>query len=139
MAMIAGVIGGVFSAIGAIQQAQATAAAANYNAKVAERNRRAVLAQTDNEVVDQQIKNRRMIGTIRASYGANGFEMTGTPLDVIADTTLEQSLDVAKIKYKGRMKAEGYTEEATLFRMEAKAASTAGFIGAGAALLGGFG
>lgn len=137
MAMAIGIVGGLVSAVGSIAQANAQAAAANYNAKVAERNRRAVLAQTDNEIVDQNIKNRRMLGTIRAAYGANGFEMGGSPMDVIADTTLEQSLDVAKIRYQGAMKAEGYSEQATLFRMEAKAAKTAGMFGAASGFLSG--
>ena len=138
MAMALGIVGGLISAVGSIAQANAAAASAKYNAAVAERNRRAVLAQTSGEIVDQQIKNRRMIGTIRAAYGANGFEMGGSPMDVIADTTLEQELDVAKVRFTGRMKAEGYTEQATLFKMEAKAAKTAGFIGAASGLLSGF-
>jgi hypothetical protein len=138
MAMALGLIGGVVSAIGSLAQAGAVQASAEYNAKVAERNRRAVLAQTDNEIVDQQIKHRRVLGQIRAAYGENGFEMSGSPLDVVADTTLEQSFDIAKLKYQGRMKAEGYTEQATLSRMEGKAAGTAGYIGAATGLLGGF-
>lgn len=137
MAMALGVVGGLISAVGSIAQANAAAASAKYNAAVAERNRRAVLAQTDNEVTDQQLKNRRMLGTIRAAYGANGFEMGGSPMDVIADTTLEQSLDIQKIKYVGKMKAEGYSEQATLFKMEAKAAKTAGFFGAASGLFSG--
>lgn len=137
MAMALGIVGGLISAVGSIAQASAASASAKYNAQVAERNKRAVTAQTINEVEDRRIKDRRVLGTIRAAYGANGFEMGGSPMDVIADTTLEQELDVAKVKYQGKMKAEGYGEQAVLFGMEAKAAKTAGWIGAASGLLGG--
>lgn len=137
MAMALGIVSGLVSAVGSIAQASAQAASAKYNAKVAERNKRAVTAQTINEVEDQRLRNRRTMGSIRAAYGANGFEMAGSPLDVISDTAVEQELDVAKIKYQGAMKAEGYSEQATLFKMEAKADTTAGFFGAASGLLGG--
>jgi len=137
MAMVLGIAGGVISAMGAIQAANAQAASAQYNAKVAESNRRAALRQTQVAVEDKQAENRRQLGSIRAAYGASGLMLDGSPLDVLEDTAQEQAFDVAKIRYKGKMQAEGYSEQAALYRLEAKSAKRAGWIGAGSALIGG--
>jgi hypothetical protein len=137
MAMALTLVGAVVSAAGAISQGNAQAAAANYNAKVAERNKVATLEQTYTEVENQRSKNRKMIGEMRSAYGANGLEMAGTPLDVISDTVAEQEYDVQKQKYVGRMKAMGFSEQAALSRMEAKSAKKAGYIGAASSLIGG--
>ncbi len=137
MAMAIGIIGGVISAIGSLQQANAQAASAEYNAKVAERNKRAVKNQTESEIEDRQVEHRRQLGSMRASYGASGLQMEGSPLDVLEDTATEQAFDISKIRYQGAMKAEGYSEQAALYKLEAKSAKTAGWIGAGSALIGG--
>lgn len=138
MTMVLGILGGVVSAMGSLASANAQAAAAKYNAQVAEQNKKSVLAQTSAEVEDQRAKNRKILGAMRAAYGANGLEMSGSPLDVTSDTTVDMEYDVAKQKYIGEMKAKGLQDQANLFRMEAKAAKTAGFIGAASGLLGGF-
>lgn len=137
MAMVLGIVGGAISALGAIQQGNAQAASAEYNAKVAKRNKSAVLAQTEAEIEDKKTENRRQLGSIRAAYGASGLMLDGSPLDVLEDTAVEQAYDVSKIRYQGAMKAEGYSEQAALFKLEAKSAKTAGWIGAGSAIIGG--
>lgn len=138
MAMVLSIVGGVVSAIGAMQAAGAQAAAAEYNAKVAERNRIATLQQADAEAVDKMKENRRVLGSIRANIGAAGIDLAGSPLDVIGDTAIEQNLDVAKIKYNGQVKAVGFEDAAVLDKMEASSARTAGFFNAASGLLGGF-
>lgn len=138
MAAALTIIGGVVSAVGAISQGNAAAAAADYNARVAERNRVAVIEQTYTEIEDQRAKDRKLLGAMRAAFGANGFEMSGSPLDVMSDTITEQNYDVAKQKYVGRMKAQGYSEQATLYRLEKKSAKSSGIIGAATSLIGGF-
>lgn len=139
MAMAIGVLGAVVSAVGQYTAMQAQAEAAEYNAEVAERNRRAVLGQTALDISDERLHNRRVIGSMRAAFGANGFAVAGSPLDVLSDTVQEQEYDIAKKDYAGKLKAEGYTEQANLYKMEADASRTAGVIGLASGLLGGFG
>ena len=136
MAMAIGIVGGIMSAVGSFVSMQAQAQAAEYNAKIAARNSRAVSMQTANEIDDTRVHNRRVIGMMRAAYGANGFDMAGSPMDVLSDTIETQEYDVAKIKYQGAMKAEGYTEQASLFKMEAKSAKVGAFMGLATGLLG---
>jgi len=138
MAFALAIVGGVISAVGAIQSANAQAAAAEYNAKVQERNKMAILAQTDQAVIDKKRENKRVSSLIRAQYGASGIELAGSPLDVIEDTSIEQELDVARVRYTGTLDAIGKGDAATLYRMEAKSVKTAGMFSAVGNILGGF-
>lgn len=153
--MALGVVGSLVSGITGMMaaQAQADAAAdaaeqnariADYNRKVAERNKNTVLAEADAAASDKQRDNRRVMSSIRASYGASGLSLEGSPLDVMTDTALEQELDVSRTRYKGQLQAIGYEDEgnnyklkAELHRMEAASASRAGSISAVGALFGG--
>jgi hypothetical protein len=147
------VISGVVGAIGAIASANAQAAAAEYNAKVQERN--SVIAEQDRQTdvhtarlaaEDTQRNNRRVLASMRAAYGTSGFEMAGSPLDVLEDTAIEQAMDVRRIESEGysrsregSIKSMGLREDANLKRMEGKAAKTAGYIGAAGAFFSGVG
>lgn len=153
IAAAASALSGVIGAIGAVQSANAQAAAAEYNAKIANRNeqiadqnRKQALETSRIEADDKRRDNRRVLAAMRAAYGSSGLEMAGSPLDVLEDTALEQELDVSRIQYEGRVRARegaiqmlGLREEATLSRMEAKNAKTAGYIGAAGALTSGIG
>jgi hypothetical protein len=144
LAIIGSVVSGVMGAIGAMQQANATANAADQNARIAEynrsvakRNASATLAATAQDMQDKQRQNARNLSSIRAAYGASGLALAGSPLDVLEDTALEQQLDVSKVGYKGELKAIGYKDEANNFamkaelsRMEADSARAAGPISA---------
>lgn len=139
MAMAIGILGAVVSGIGTYMQMQAQADAAEYNEAVANRNARAVTEQTSNDVQDKRLHDRRVLASMRAGYAQNGFEMAGSPMDVMSDTIFEQEYDTAKLKFEGKMKAVGYQEKAVLFDMEADAARTAGFIGLATGILSGSG
>ncbi len=120
-------LGGIIGAGGAKQQAEATAKAAYGNAQIldvraaeAERNRGIALANAQMEVRDARVKNRAVIGQVRAAYGASGFAMEGSPLDVIEATASEQELDVEKILYRGDLTSIGLTDQASSFRQQAQ-------------------
>jgi hypothetical protein len=136
--MLLSIAGGAIGAIGALQSANATAASADFNAEVAKDNATAIAHQTEATIRDKRVENRRTMGTLRASYGMSGLQLDGSPLDVLEDTAVEQAYDVAKIRYQGRVKAVGQSQQAALFKAEAKSAKKAGIIGAGSALIGGF-
>lgn len=137
MAVALALISGVVGAIGALQSAGAAAAAAKYNEQVAKRNARATMDQTLATIEDKTREHRRQLGALRTAYSANGLMFEGSPMDVLEDSSSELAYDVAKIKYQGKMKAEGYTEQAALFKLEGKAAKKEGFIGAATSMLSG--
>jgi len=139
VALVAGLqlAAGVVSGLGAVQQLNAQAAASEYNARVADRNARTVLQQTESEAESQRREGRRKLSAIRAQYGASGLTMEGSPLDVLEDSAMEVELDVQKTRYKGHMEALGYTEKAKLSRLQAESAKDARALSFTSQLLGG--
>jgi DNA primase len=136
-------------------QAQATIAniqAANFNADLLEQN--AVIAAEQGRVAQeaQQRQASRQIGSMIAAYGASGVQVdTGSPLDVLADSARMAELDRLTIGYNTELEVRNYQTQAQLQRMTAqqgvlaaatynsaaRAASTSGYINAGAAALSG--
>lgn len=133
------VIGGVVQAAGAMQQAQAEAQAHEYNAAVATRNERIIGQQAKAAKEDQRLENRRVYSTIRSMYGMSGVSMTGSALDVMADTHREQLLDVKRIGYRGKLAQIEERDKRNLELMGAESAQAAGGISAISAILGGIG
>ncbi len=121
------VVGGVVSAIGAKQQADAQANAANYNAAVA-RNA-ALFAQQQGEVNAQAADRRTaaMIGRQRAAYAAGNLDVnTGSPLDIQADTADMGRLNSLTIRNNAARQAYGYQANANLDAASASNYETAG-------------
>jgi hypothetical protein len=140
MAMMGGIMsmaGGMVGAQGAMQEAEAKAKAAEYNAQVADRNRKIIKDQTQAAMADKRSENRRIIHSFRASYGASGIDMSGSAVDVIHDTAIEQFLDLRRIKYIGKIKMIEQKDTANLARMEATADMQAGRISALSSVLNG--
>jgi hypothetical protein len=133
------VVGGVVGAAGAMQEAQAVAASHEYNAAVAERNQKVIAQQTHQVKKDTKLDNRREKWGIRAKYAANNLGMTGSAMDVMADSMRTQALNVRRIEYKGQLLELEQEDTATLELMSASAARTAGTISAASSILGGLG
>lgn len=149
-ALIGGtIVSGLVSAAGAISSANASAAAAKRDAAISERNK--ILADQDRQQAvrtadiaaeDKRRENRRLLATMKASYGSTGLELTGSPLDVLADTSEEMALDERRISYEGKVKnREGalqmlyLQEDADSSRMKAKTYKRAGMLSAVSSLV----
>lgn len=144
----------VIGAAGQVQQAQAQAQAAEYNAKVADMNatlseRRAKDAIERGAVEEQKkrLEVQRLLGTQTAAMAANGVDLTfGSPLDILVDTAVLGELDALTIRtnfareaYDRKVDAVNQRAGATLNRMEAENARTAGYLNAAGTVLGGIG
>jgi len=129
MAMALTIVGSVVGAIGSIVSGMAAASAANYNAKVQERNAAAAIEQGGADVEAERRDALRRQGQIRASYGASGMALAGSALDVFEDQVAEDELAVKNIRYKAQVRSTGHQDQAKLDRAEARNASTAGLIG----------
>lgn len=146
-------IGGtLLSAVGQIQQGNAAAEASRYNAKVSEMNatmseRRAkdALARGAREEQQKRQQVAQLKGKQIAASAANGVDLTfGSPLDTITDTAVLGELDALTIRkntanenYDYRVQAVNGRADAALSRMNADASQTAGYLNAGATILGG--
>ena len=144
----------VIGAAGQIQQGKAQAAASNYNAKVAEMNatladRRARDALERGKIEEQQKRQEisQLKGRQKAAMAANGVDLTfGSPLDTIVDTAVLGELDALTVRrnaareaYDHEVQGVNNRSDATLNRMNAKAAKTGGYLAAAGTVLGGAG
>lgn len=146
--------GTALGAVGQVQQGQAAAASARYNAKVADMNaqiseRRARDALERGKLEEQKKRTQvqQVIGRQKAAMAANGVDVGfGSPLDVLVDTATLGEVDALTIRsntareaYDFKVQAANGRADANLSRMNASSASTAGFLNAGATLLTGAG
>lgn len=150
---MAALITGVSTVIGMVGKAQEGAAAeaqGEYNAQLAERDigivdedRKITANQTLADTQDLQRSHSRDRSAMRASFGTSGLDFSGSILDVLADTSSEQALDVERVRFEGHMqnrnsalKQLGLKEEANISRMQGqqrKAASGTAALGVGLA------
>lgn len=137
---------------GAIQQGQAQAASARYNAQVAEMNARMAdraakdaLERGKLEEQKQREKTAQIIGQQRAGMAANGLDLSfGSPLDTLVDTATLGELDALTIRantYRDerdiRQQGANYRGQAGMYRAGASSALSGGYLNAAGTLLGG--
>lgn len=119
-------VGAVTSAVGAYQQGQAQANAADYNAQVDSINKGLALQ-------DQSRQSYLAQGRAIAGYGASGVQTSsGSPVDVLADSVAQSVLDRAKISYN-------YDSRINLDRAQADNYRTSSLLNAAGAGLRGIG
>jgi hypothetical protein len=105
--------------------AKAARQTAEYNAKVAENE--AILlerAKVDEEKRLRQ-SSRRLAATQRVATAASGIEMSGSPLQALADTYFNTEMDALRIQYASEIEQTGKLAEAALTRASGAARSAA--------------
>lgn len=152
MAIAATVGSTAMSAIGSIQQGKAASAAAGYNAKVAAQNAELARqnasfagAQGEQNVAAQQAENKAKLAAIEAQQGASGVDVNSGSFSQVRQSASKLGmLNALNIRSEAARKAYGFQTEATnydakgrLIKAQGKAARTAGYINAGATILGG--
>ena len=133
--------------VSAIGQANAQNAAAKSAANVAMSNKLAADQDRQQNIRNAQIAgedearaNRRRLADMRASMGSSGLEFGGSPLDALADSSIEMALDQRRTEYggyianrNGAIQMRNFDDEAAA----ARASKTSPWMSAGAALLSG--
>lgn len=117
------VVTAVVGAAGQVQAGKAQKAMADFNARSQEE---ASKYNADR----QQDRSTRLLGTARVNINKSGLQMSGSPLDVLADSATEAELDRQAILRMGNNQAE-------LSRMQGRQAQRAGYFGAATTLLSG--
>lgn len=137
MAMMA--VGTLMSAASQAQQARDAKKAADFNASIAERNAGIARQQAAQDAMLQQRQARQQFGAATAAYGASGVTLEGSPLDVLEASAASAELDRQTILYKGELRAMGYTDDATISRVQGQSAYNYGMGQAASTLLKGAG
>lgn len=123
------------TAASSIQQGRQAQASAQFNSDMMNRN--ATIARQ--QAAAEEEKHRRLgymrQGAARAAYGASGVAMEGSPLDVLEQSAAQEELDALNIRYRGEIGAQSAEGQGQLSRMRGEAASQAGYMGAGSAIL----
>ena len=151
LALIGTALAGVMSAVSSYQQGKNAERMAEYNAAVAENQAQwdeyyaaqqaqsarqqaewaeynAYLAEQE-AAVNKSKKEReteRLISAQRARYGKSGVQLTGSPLEVIAETAIEGEYDALTLEYEGDVEAWNWRKKALTYESEATAAEIEG-------------
>lgn len=130
--------GTVLNAYGQYKQGQDVKEVYDYNEELAKFE--AKYSQERADIETEQLKRdvTRYIGTQRAIQGASGTVVdTGSNLDAVIATEKEAAIDAAIIRRGAQVEQELALKRAKTLDKQGAAASTAGFINAGATLLSG--
>lgn len=101
--------------------AKAARQTAEYNAKVRENEAILVARQKVEEEANLRKQSKRLASTQRVATAASGIQMSGSPLQALADTYFNTEMDALKIQYSADVAATAAEAEATLARAEGRA------------------
>lgn len=92
----------------------------------------AALVRRQGRIEGEKIRRtgRRVLGDMRASYGASGVTMDGSPSDVVAASVMEIERDVINNTFSRELEAMGFDISANAYGRQARDSRTAGFVGA---------
>lgn len=144
------VVSALASAKGAADSAGAVGSQANYNAGIADTNRRVAewqAADATNRGRDEaqrvQGEGRKLQGAQAAQFAANGINIaSGTPEAIIDETALNANIDALTIRdnaekesFKYRVAAQNFAAESAFQTQKARDARKAGRLGVFSSLL----
>ena len=115
IAMMAMGASSLVSASGSLQEGQAAEETGEYNAAVARQSAQASIEKADYDETIHREKVRKLLSSQRASYGAAGVDMAGSPLLVLEDTAAQGEMDALAIRYGGKVEAGQKLSQAELF------------------------
>lgn len=150
--LAAAAIGTGVSTYGSIEQGQASARMANYQAAVAQvnnqiakQNAQQATAAGNTQVENQEMQTAGLVATETADEAASGLDVgSGSPSKVQQSQNIMGTMDALTIQNNAAREAYGYTAQgvgyqaqAGLEGMAAQQAGTAGMLGAGSSILSG--
>lgn len=126
------------SAVGAVKEGNAGYRAGMANAGFQEENARGAELQGALEEARIRREERAMAGEAIAGMGASGIQIgTGSALEALRQSAYNAEYDAMTARFSAATEARAYRLDAQAKRREAKDARKAGFLRAGAAILGG--
>lgn len=144
----------VVQGFGAIEQSQASAASAGYNAKIAAQNAQLATqnaqfagGQGEQNVGAEALKTKSQVSAITANQGASGVDVnTGSNVNVKQSAAEIGMLNALNIRSQAAQSAYGFqtqavsdTAQSQLYRSQQSADKTAGYVNAFGDVLGGVG
>lgn len=118
-------LGGVMGYKGNMAQARQAQQVAEYNARVAENEAILAARVKVDEEANLRRQSDRLVATQRVATAASGIEMSGSPLQALADTYFNTEMDALRIQYASDIEQTRKQSEATLARLEGKSRAAA--------------
>lgn len=121
--IVIAVVAAVAAAAQAYMQSQALkkqATAAESNAEFAAQEARNAVIRAQHDTLEISRKQRALIGRQAALFGYAGVEMTGSPLEVMANTAAEAQRDIMYRGYAGDMQMRAKMYESQLYEWQAE-------------------
>ena len=110
---------------GNMDAAKAARQVGEYNAQVAE-NERVVLARAKrDEEASLRGNSERLIATQRVGTAASGIQMSGSPMQAVADAYFNTEMDAMRIQYAAQIEDIQKINQAAMARATGRARSTA--------------
>lgn len=120
------VVGTIVAIAGTAVSISAAKSTADFNAKIAgldaARAREAARIKEDNI----RLKNKRLLGVVRANTGSSGLLIEGSALEVLAENAAEGELEALTARFGGDLGSTRFLNEAELDRLAGDAAAVAG-------------
>jgi hypothetical protein len=119
------IVSGIMGYKGNMAAAKSAKAVGEYNAKVAENEAILLARQKRDQEESLRKESDRLEGTQRLAVAGSGVQMTGSPLQILADTYFSTEEDAVNIQQAGSIEQSQKQSEAALARAEggARAAS----------------
>jgi hypothetical protein len=106
----------------AAKQAQATA---EFNARVAENEAVLLARRKTTEEANMRKASERQVATQRVATASAGIEMSGSPLEALADSYFNTEMDALNIQYAADIEQAAKASEAALSRATGRAKASA--------------
>ena len=139
LAGVAGLAGTALSAKSQVDAGKAAETVAEINAANATDEAKARVEASKAETYKLSRQSNQMAGEQRAAFGATGFNIEGSPLEVMANTAREYERDMLYSGYAGTVGATQKMNEASVSLWQGKQQKKASLWGAGTTLLTGLG
>lgn len=104
--------GGAMDFISGLQASEEASRAADYNAGLSRRNAQLARDQARQEEARLRVMGDKEIGQTRANLGASGLSVTGSALDILAESARNLETDALAIRHIGETQAQQYEFEA---------------------------
>ncbi len=127
--------GGGISALGQFQEGQAQARGEEFNASVARQEQAIIDAKRKVERKTERRSKERFISAQAANFAKAGVALTGSPLDVIEDSTANLELDIILNDISASIQRSRLESEVEQSKIQAARARAAGTTRAGLTLL----
>lgn len=136
---IVSLLGTAVGVIGAIQQGNAAKAAADFNAKIAERDAKIQRQNAGLAAERQREATTRRLATTRANIASSGITPQGSPLDVLEETAALGKQDELNAAAGFLNSADASNLDAQRERIAGKNAKKSAFFNAAGTAFGGIG